>query len=172
MSDAPSSTLLNLSRTRRVKEHKRFVSGAGNYVQDLEPPGTKHVAVLPSPHPRADITSIDTSAAEALDGVRAVVTGAELAAHTAPLYQALNLPEVVWHPLAHGMTRYAGEWVAAVVADSVHIAEDAAELIEVEYDPLPAILDPEQAMEDGAPLVHPDHGSNVLYHGEVSGGPG
>ncbi|MCZ6885945.1 MAG: xanthine dehydrogenase family protein molybdopterin-binding subunit [Alphaproteobacteria bacterium] len=171
MSAAPGSNLLHISRKRRVKEDKRFVSGAGNYIQDMEPPGTKHVAVLPSPYPRARIVSIDTGEALALEGVHAVITGEELAAHTAPLHQALQLPNVIWRPLAAGMTRYAGEWVAAVVADSVYIAEDALELIEVEYEPLTAVLDPELAMGEDAPLVHPDHGTNVLYHGQFTWGP-
>ncbi len=171
MSESARGNLLHISRKRRVKEDKRFVSGSGNYVQDVEPAGPKHVAVLPSPYPRARILSIDSEKAYALDGVHAVVTGEELAEHTAPLYQGLNIPNVVWHPLAVGMTRYAGEWVVAVVADSVHIAEDALELIEVEYDPLPPVLDPELAMSEDAPLVHPEHGSNILYRGEFTWGP-
>jgi 2-furoyl-CoA dehydrogenase large subunit len=171
VSERPRSNLLHISRKRRVKEDKRFVSGTGNYVQDQAPAGCKHVALLPSPYPRAHILSIDTAKAEALDGVQAVLTGEELAEHTEPIMQGLNLPNVVWRPLAHGMTRYAGEWVAAVVADSVHIAEDAVELIEVEYDPLPAIIDPEQAMAAEAPLVHPEHGSNVLFQGQFTWGP-
>jgi 2-furoyl-CoA dehydrogenase large subunit len=171
VSDPRHSNLLYVSRKRRVKEDKRFVSGTGTYVQDVVPKGCLHVALLPSPHPRAGIVAIDTSRAEALPGVRAVVTGEELAAHTDPILQGLNLPNVRWRPLAHEMTRYAGEWVAAAVADSVHVAEDALELIDVEYEPLPAILDPEEAMVADAPLVHPDHGSNILYRGEFNWGP-
>lgn len=171
MSEAARSNLLHVSRKRRVKEDKRFVSGTGTYVQDVVPQGCLHVALLPSPHPRARIGAIDASQAERLPGVRAVVTGEELAGHTNPIAQGLDLPNVRWRPLAHEMTRYAGEWVAAVVADSLHIAEDALELIDVAYDPLPAILDPEAAIAADAPLVHPDHGSNVLYQGEFAWGP-
>ncbi|MCZ6813655.1 MAG: xanthine dehydrogenase family protein molybdopterin-binding subunit [Alphaproteobacteria bacterium] len=171
MSEPGRSNLVHISRKRRVKEDKRFVSGTGCYVQDVVPAGTKHVAVLPSPYPRARILSIDLERAVALDGVNAVVTGEELAEHTAPLPQGLNLPNVVWRPLAVGMARYAGEWVVAVAADSVHIAEDALDLIEVEYDPLPAIIDPELAMSEDAPLVHPEHGSNILYSGVFTWGP-
>ncbi len=171
MSEQPRSNLRYVSRKRRVKEDKRFVSGTGNYVQDVEQTGCKHIAVLPSPYPKARIVSIDCEKASALDGVSAVVTGEELAAHTAPLYQALNLPNVVWRPLAHGMARYAGEWVVAVAAETIHIAEDALELIEVEYEPLEPILDPEEAMGADAPLVHPEHGSNILYQGVFTWGP-
>ncbi|MDX1483767.1 MAG: xanthine dehydrogenase family protein molybdopterin-binding subunit [Alphaproteobacteria bacterium] len=171
MRETARSNLLHVSRKRRVKEDKRFVSGTGTYVQDVVPKGCLHVAVLPSPYPRAKIVAIDSAKAEALPGVRAVVTGEELAAHTMPIYQGLNLPNVRWRPLAHEMTRYAGEWVVAVAADSVHVAEDALELIAVDYEPLSPILDPELAMAEDAPLVHPDHGTNVLYRGEFNWGP-
>ncbi|MCH8916627.1 MAG: xanthine dehydrogenase family protein molybdopterin-binding subunit [Proteobacteria bacterium] len=171
MSEPARRNLVHISRKRRVKEDKRFVSGTGCYVQDVVPPGTRHVAVLTSPYPRARIISIDWQKAAALDGVHAVVTGEELAARTAPLHQALNLPHVVWRPLAVAMVRYAGEWVVAVAAETEHIAEDALDLIEVEYEPLPAILDPEEAMAEDAPLVHPEHGSNILYRGVFTWGP-
>ena len=117
MSEPARRNLVHISRKRRVKEDKRFVSGTGCYVQDVVPPGTRHVAVLTSPYPRARIISIDWQKAAALDGVHAVVTGEELAARTAPLHQALNLPHVVWRPLAVAMVRYAGEWVVAVAAE-------------------------------------------------------
>jgi 2-furoyl-CoA dehydrogenase large subunit len=154
-----------ISKKRRVKEDKRFVSGTGNYVQDVTLSKMKHAAVLQSPYPRARIVSIDTSAALALDGVHAVLTGEELAANCNPIRLGLKLPEVKWYPLAVGMTRYAGEWVAAVVADDPYIAEDALELIEVDYDPLDPIVDPEEAFADKERLVHPENGTNVLYHG-------
>ena len=131
----------------------------------------KHVAVLPSPHPRANILGIDTSAAMALPGVHYVLTGDELAAETNSLFHGLDLPNVIWHPLAVGMTRYAGEWVAAVVADSRYIAEDAAELIEVDYRSLPAAVDSEKMIDGDQPLVHPDHGSNVLFRKTWEWGP-
>ena len=160
-----------ISRKRRVKEDKRFVTGAGNYVQDVDLPGTKHVAVLHSPHPRARILSINVERALALEGVLYVLTGDEIAEATSPLYHGIVLPNVRWYPLAHKMTRYAGEWVVAVVADNRFIAEDALELIEVEYEPLTAIIDPEEALNSDAPMVHPDHGSNIIYDGEFTWGP-
>ena len=160
-----------VSRKRRTKEDRRFVAGKGRFVADIRVPGMKHVAVVASPHPRANIVSINTAAALALDGVHYVLSGDELAAATEPLFHGLHLPKVRWYPLAVGMTRYAGEWVAAVVADSRYIAEDAAELVAVEYEPLPAAVDSERVMEADAPLVHPDHGSNVLFHDTFTWGP-
>ena len=160
-----------IARKRRVVEDKRFVTGNGNFVQDQDLPGTLHVAVLPSPHPRARIVLINAEAALALAGVAAVITGDEIAEHTLPLYHGLPLPECRWFPLAHEMTRYAGEWVAAVVAEDIYIAEDALDLIEVEYEATPAIVDPEEAMKPDAPLVHPGHGSNIIYDGDFEWGP-
>ena len=87
--------------------------------------GMLHVAVLPSQHPAARIVSIDASAALAMPGVHYVLTGEELAAATEPLMNGLDTPKVKRHPLAVGQTRYAGEWVVAVVADSRALAEDA-----------------------------------------------
>jgi len=173
MDDAPHS-LKNyryVSRRRRTKEGKRFVTGAGKFMQDVRLPEVKHVAVLGSPHPRAKILSIDTSEALKMPGVHAVVTGEEIAAATEPLFQGLDIPKVRWYPLAHRLTRYAGEWVAAVCADSRALAEDAVETIAVEYEPLEAIVDPEEALKPGAPLVHPDHGTNLLYTGKFVWGP-
>ncbi len=160
-----------VSRKRRTKEDRRFVAGKGNFVADVALPGMKHVALVPSPHPRARLVSIDASAALATPGVHAVLTGDELARHTRPLYHGLDLPAIKWFPLAVGMTRYAGEWVAAVVADSRYIAEDAAELVAVDYEPLPAAVGIESLIEPDSPLVHPEHGSNVLLRKTFVWGP-
>ena len=164
------SNLRYVSRKRRVKEDKRFVSGTGNYVQDVTLPGTNHAAVLQSPYPNAEILSIDKAGAEALPGVHAVLTGAELAGQINPIRLGLKLPEVKWYPLAVGRVRYVGEWVAVVVADNLYIAEDALELINVDYAPLAPIMDPEEAFAEKSRLVHPGHGSNVLYHGHFTWG--
>ena len=160
-----------VSRKRRTKEDRRFIAGKGRFAADVAVPGTKHVALVASPHPRANIRSIDASRALASPGVHAVLTGEELAAETAPLFNGLDIPEVKWFPLAVGMTRYAGEWVAAVVADSRYLAEDAAELVEVDYEPLPAAVGIESLLEPGSPLVHPGHGSNVLVRKTFEWGP-
>ena len=151
-----------VSQPARVREDRRFVTGNGRYIADLTLPGTVHIGLVTSPHARATIRDIDASAALGLDGVLAVLTGAELAKETEPLRQYLNLPEVVWRPLAVGETRYAGEWVAAVVAVDRAVAEDAAELVVVDYEPLPSVLDPERAMRADSPLVHSRQGTNVM----------
>ncbi len=171
MSDSQTTNLRYVSRKRRVVEDKRFVCGTGKFVQDIQLPNIKHVALVQSPYPRARIVSIDASAALAMEGVHAVLTGEELAKNSNSIVFGLNLPEVKWYPLAVGMTRYAGEWVAAVVADDPYLAEDAAELVEVEHEPLKPIIDPEDAYKETKRLVHPENGSNVLYEGHFNWGP-
>jgi 3-oxo-Delta1-steroid hydratase/dehydrogenase large subunit len=156
---------------RRAKEHPRFVSGRGRYVADIALPGMKHVALVASPHASARIVSIGTEAALAAPGVLTVLTGEEFCANTDSLAIGVDAPKVTRWSLARGVVRYAGEWVAAVVADSRALAEDAAELVEVEYAPLPHVIDPEEALKAGAPFVHPAHGSNVLYHRKFVWGP-
>jgi CO/xanthine dehydrogenase Mo-binding subunit len=164
------------SRPPVIREDRRFVTGRGRFVADITPPGTLHVGLVTSPHAHALITSIDVAEALNVEGVACVLTGAELAKSTEPLRQYLplptrpGLPAVQWRPLAVEETRYAGEWVAAVVASSRAVAEDAAELVSVDYDPLPVVLDPELAIRDGAPLVHAALGTNVLAHREFAWG--
>ncbi len=97
-----------------------------------------------------------------MPGVHYVLDGAELAAATAAAAAGLDTPNVPRRPLAVDVARYAGEWVAAVVADTRALAEDAAEAVAVEYEPLPFVLDGEEAYRPGSPLVHAAHGSNVL----------
>ena len=159
---APGRSFRFVSSDRRVREDRRFVAGRGRFAADIVLPGTRHVALVTCPHPAARIVAIDKSAALALPGVHYVLDGRELAAATSPLLAGLDTPRVPRRPLAVDVARYSGEWVAAVVADTRAFAEDAAELVEVRYEPLPFVLDGEQAYAAGSPLVHPDHGSNVL----------
>src|SRR5438552_3692237 len=114
------------------------------------------------PHAAARILAVHTAEALALPGVHYVLDGRELAAATQPLLAGLDTPNVPRRPLAVDVARYAGEWVAAVVADTRAIAEDAAELVQVEYEPLPFVLDGEEAYKPDSPRVHEAHGSNVL----------
>jgi 2-furoyl-CoA dehydrogenase large subunit len=160
-----------IGKKRRPKEDRRFLAGSGRFVADFALPDMGHVALVASPYPMACIAGIDAQAALALPGVRAVVTGEELARAVDPMLSGLDVPKVRRYPLAVGLARYVGEWVAAVVADSRALAEDAAEKIEVEYEALPHIVDPEAAIAEGAPLVHPDHGSNLLYRRKFVWGP-
>src|SRR5260221_8521299 len=148
-----------VSHKRRPKEDRRFLIGNGRYVADIALPGTKHVALVTSPHACATILSIDPGAALAMPGVIAVLTGDALSGAVLPLMSGVNTPKVRRYPLAVGRARYAGEWVAAVVADSRALAEDAAERVVVEYEPLPFNLDAERALDPATPAVHPDHGS-------------
>src|SRR6195256_240236 len=154
MSAEPSAFRF-VSTNRRVREDRRFVVGQGHFVADVAAEGMLHVAVLPSQHPAARIVSIDASAALAMPGVRYVLTGDELAAATDPLMNGLDTPNVKRHPLAVGQTRYAGEWVAAVVAESRALAEDATEKVRVIYEPLPFVLSAEEALKPHSPPVHP-----------------
>ena len=156
---------------RRAKEHPRFVTGRGRYAADIAIPGLKHIALVASPHPSAKITAINTAAALAMPGVHYVLTGEELCRETDAMLPGVDAPAVKRWPMANGVVRYAGEWVAAVVADSRALAEDAAEAVEVEYELTDHVVDPEQAATDGSPLVHPLHKSNVLYHRKFTWGP-
>jgi xanthine dehydrogenase molybdenum-binding subunit len=131
------------------------VKGEVKYVMDIQLPGMLHVKFLRSPHAHARIIKIDTSKAEALPGVMGVLT-------------YMNVPKIhsrrKFEYLLDETVHYAGEEVAAVAAETKQIAEEALGLIEVEYEILSAIFDAEEAMKPGAPLVHPEHGSN-LFHG-------
>jgi CO/xanthine dehydrogenase Mo-binding subunit len=151
-----------VSAKRRVREDRRFVAGRGRYVADIALEGMLHVAIVPSLYPAARILSIDAAAALAMPGVHAVLTGEQLAKAVDPLMNGLDTPGVRRYPLAVGRVRYVGEWVAAVVADSRALAEDACEKVEIQYEPLPFVIHAEQALDPSSPPVHPEHGSNVL----------
>ena len=160
-----------VGKKRRPVEDRRFVLGRGRYAADITLPHLHHVAIVPSQYAHARITAIDVSEALALPGVLGIVTGSELRAKTKPLRQYLDIPGVEWFPLAGDVARYAGEWVVAIVATERAIAEDAADLVQVSYDPLPAVLDPEAAMDENSPAVHPSHPSNVMYRRTFVWGP-
>jgi 2-furoyl-CoA dehydrogenase large subunit len=145
-----------------VREDRRFVAGQGHYVADVALEGLLHVAVLPSQHPAARIVSIDASEALKMPGVQYVLTGEELAKAADPLMNGLDTPHVKRYPLAVGQVRYAGEWVVAVVAESRAQAEDGAEKVRIVYEPLPYVIDSEEALDPSSTPVHPAHGSNVL----------
>ena len=101
-----------IGRKRRTKEDPRFVRGGGRFVADIALPGMKHLALVTSPHASARIKAIRTHKALALPGVHCVLTGEELCAGTDPLLVGVDAPLVKRYPLAHGVVRYAGEWVA------------------------------------------------------------
>lgn len=151
-----------ISRKRKAVESRRFVTGHGTFVADVVRPRMQYVALVKSPYPAARIVSLDASRALALPGVRYVLTGDELAKLTEPVPNGLNTPKVIRYPLAVDVARYAGEWVAAIVADSRALAEDGAELVDVQYEPLSFVLSSEKAATDQSVVVHAAHASNVL----------
>src|SRR5215468_10506501 len=157
-----TTSFLFVSTDRRVREDRRFVVGKGRFAADIAAAGTRHVALVTCPHPAARILAIDKAAALAAPGVHYVLDGRELAAATQPLLAGLDTPHVLRRPLAVDVARYNGEWVAAVAADTRALAEDAAELVDISYEPLPFVLDGEEAFAPASPPVHAAHGSNVL----------
>ena len=152
-----------IGKHRRTREDPRFVIGRGRYVADIALPGMKHVAIVASPYASARITAIRTAAALAAPGVHCVLTGEEFHTATEALVSGIDAPNMKRYALARDVVRYSGEWVAAVVADTRALAEDAAELVEVDYETLPHVISAEQAVRADSPLVHQAHGTNVLF---------
>jgi carbon-monoxide dehydrogenase large subunit len=155
------------ARVRRV-EDPRLLLGKGRYVDDIQLPGALALAFVRSPYAHARLGRIDSSAAKSHPGVVAVLTGADIASVIKPLrveYDPAKAPTnkpCDWPVLALGKVRFVGEAVAAVVAINRYVAEDAAALVDVEYEPLDAVWDVEKALEQGTPLVHEEWGSNVM----------
>ena len=146
---------------------RKFIQGRGRYLDDITVTGMLHVCFVRSPYAHAKIVSIDTSAAREVSGVSHVVTGRDLAAVCQPwTAQLTNLGEMktaAQAALPTDVVSWQGEPVAAVVAGSRAVAEDAAELVEVDFAELPAVVDPEAALEPGSPLVHPGLETNVAW---------
>ena len=150
-------------------EDPKLLAGRATYTDDVRLPGMLHAAVLRSPHAHARIVRIDTSRARALPGVAAVVTGEDARALTNPL-PAFCAEPVVQYALAVDRIRFAGEAVAAVAAVDRYTAEDAAALIDVEYELLPVVTDPFEAMKPSAPKVHDALPSNLVFEKTMSFG--
>lgn len=153
-------------------EDSALLTGNARFIDDMSPiPGIRHVALLRSPYPHARILGIDTTAARKLPGVTGVVTGADIAAAMDPLVSAVRAP-VTYYPMAVEKVRHAGEPVALIAAEDRYVAEDAAELIEVDYEPLPAVVDPLAALLPEAPILHDEVGGNLVHNRKFSyGGP-
>jgi len=159
-------------RVRR-REDPRLITGQATYVDDVRLPGMVHLAILRSPYAHARIKSIDASAARALPGVVAVVVGPEIETGFPHLVKAGGPDgkrEVVRYPLAVDEVRFVGDPVAAVVAESREVARDALELIVVDYEPLPAVIDLEEAASPGAPRVYSEFPDNIAYVDRSGGG--
>jgi carbon-monoxide dehydrogenase large subunit len=165
---AATTEIRGIGHSLKRKEDDRFIRGKGNYVDDITLPGMLHMAILRSPLAHARIRSIDASRAEAFPGVVAVVTGELLAQHN-----------LAWMPTLSGDTqavlatdkvRMQGQEVACVIAEHPYIAHDALELIDVDYEALPVVTTPQQALQEGAPIIRDDkedQTDNRIYHWEA-----
>ena len=144
-------------------EDGRLLTGRGTYIDDLPMPHAHHVAIVRSPYAHARILGYDVKQALAMPGVVGVVTGADVAARTKPFAVGVTSP-VHYYCTATDKARFVGEPVAVVVARDRYTAEDAAELVQVHYEPLPAVVDPERALDADAPVLHEKVGTNLANH--------
>ncbi len=156
----------------RRREDPRLITGTAVYLDDLKVPGMQHACIVRSPHAAAAIKSINVKPALATPGVRAVFTGADIKdlglVPCASSLPGLRVPQ--HHLLAQDRVYYVGHPVAVVVAGDRYIARDAADLVEVEYEPTQAVCDPEKALAAGAPAVHPAWPDNVSFTFHQEGG--
>ncbi len=157
------------------KEDPKLLTGQARYVDDLALPGMAWMAVVRSPYAHARIKRVDLSKALQAPGVVAAFSGQDLAQDLGsglpcawPVTEDINMPP--HYPLARDKARYVGDGVAVVLAESRALAKDAVELVEVEYEPLPAVTDVEAALAEGAPLVHEELGTNRCYTWTLSAG--
>ena len=158
---------------RRV-EDARLLTGRGTYIDDHPPVANLfHAAIVRSPHAHARILGYEVKAARALQGIVGVLTGEDVLKHTKPFAVGVTAP-VRYYCAATDKARFVGEPVAVVVGKSRYVAEDAADLVQVRYEPLPAVVDPERALEPDAPVLHEAVGSNLannrrLVYGDPDG---
>jgi carbon-monoxide dehydrogenase large subunit len=157
------------------KEDDRFLTGRGNFVADMLPPGTVFAKFVRSPYAHARIRSINTAKARRLPGVLDVLTAEDLKDQVGDIITAWAIPNAnlktpAYPPLAREVVRYAGEAVAVVVAENPFIAEDARDLVEVEYDPLPVVTDVEAATKKAGAPLHGDAPDNVAFKWTLAGG--
>src|SRR5690242_13940074 len=161
-----------VGRKIRRTEDPRLITGTATYLDDIKMPGMHHACIVRSPHAAARIKGIDTKAAKALPGVAAIFTAADIQGlGTVPC--AASLPDLrvpPHHLLAKDRVYFVGHPVAVVVATDRYIARDAADLVEVDWEPLPAVADPEKAIAAGAPAVHPEWPDNTAFTFHQEGG--
>ena len=154
-----------IGKRLRRKEDPRLITGTATYVDDVQMPGMHYAMVVRSPHGAAKIKGIDTSAAAAMKGVAAIFTGKDIL-HIAGVPCGASLPglRVPDHKiLAQDRVYFVGHPVAVVVATDKYVARDAADAIEVDYEETQAVADPEKALADGAPAVHPQWPDNTAF---------
>src|SRR6266511_2309796 len=157
------AVMTSVGRGLPGRANARLARGRGRFVDDLRPHGTCHVAIVRSPHANALVLGVDLKRALALPGVVAAVDGEEIRRRTNPIPEGwdtsvIEARRVDWYALAAERVRYVGEAVAA------------AELVEVDYQPLPAVTDAHQVLRPGAPLVEPAWGDNLLLTQEFAAG--
>ena len=167
--DAPPETFVGKRRVRR--EDPPLLTGESKFTADLAAPGALHLAIVRSPFAHARITNIDVEAAKAMPGVVHVFTGADLEGLWAnpmpcawPVTEDMKNPP--HHPLAIGTANHVGDGVAAVIARSEAEARDALDAVDVDYEPLPAVVDLEHALADDV-LVHENLGTNTSFRWEL-----
>ncbi len=169
---APAAPKLVGARVPRL-EDPRLLTGQGSYVDDHRPTGMLYAAFLRTPYAHARLVRIDTTAAGALPGVAAVLTGEDIARSSKPVRAGSRMPAykvTSFPPLAQGKVRYTGEAVVMVAAESRYVAEDALEQVVVEYEPLPAVGTMDAALAPGAPVLHAEAGDNLLLAREFARG--
>ncbi|MHB8587456.1 MAG: xanthine dehydrogenase family protein molybdopterin-binding subunit [Candidatus Dormibacteraceae bacterium] len=168
MTKATAASLQGIGSSPLRKEDWPLVRGEGTFVADFKRPGMVHAFVARSPFAHARFTTIDREAALAAPGVIDVITAQDLPDRGRPIPTRMFKDEgsnrFLQRPLADGVVRYSGEPVAVVIADTRYSAEDAAELLRVDYAPLEVVLDPDDAVADDAPLLQPHAGTNVAGH--------
>src|SRR5438093_1284022 len=172
MSGEASPSMTYVGRPQKRSEDPKLITGRGQYVEDIKLPGLVHLIFLRSPHAHARVTALRTDAARRAPGVLSVATAKDLGS-LRPLPFMATLPglkQARCPYLADGVVDSTGVPVAAVVAESASLARDAADLIEVEYQPLPPVADPERGLEPGAPLAHAELGTNQAFSWPLKGG--
>jgi 2-furoyl-CoA dehydrogenase large subunit len=152
-----------VGKSMKRKEDPKLLSGRGRFMDDIKLPNMKHAAILRSPYAHAKILGIDISQALKAPGVVGIITGQDVAKWSKPFAVGVTVPPK-YYSCAVDKVRFVGEPVAVVVANDRYLAEDALDLIEVNYEPLPAVVDIEKAQEPGAPILHENIGSNVYNH--------
>jgi aerobic carbon-monoxide dehydrogenase large subunit len=163
-----------VSQSVKRQEDPPLLMGRARFIGDLRLPGLLAVKFLRSPHAHARLVDIDVRKALAMPGVKAIVTGVDLATTTRPIRATMSVAgyqESGWPALAQGKVRFVGEPVVAVVAGDQYQAEDVLDVIRVTYDPLPAVADAEASMTRGAPRLHEELADNILFHAHFENGP-
>lgn len=162
-----------IGKSMKRKEDPRLIKGIAHYVDDIQLPGMHYMAVVRSPYAHARVRSVDISKALAAPGVVTALTGADTKGVIANIPCAAQIPDMkaaIRPVLADDKVRFVGEPVAVVVANDRYAARDAVDLVEVEYDPLPAVVDPEKAIQKGSTLLYDDFADNIAYVWKLEGG--